>query len=251
MTFEVPPDAYARFMGAYSDQLGRDFADFVGVQAGHRALDVGCGPGALTSQLVTRLGSDHVSAIDPSASFVAATRQRFPRLDVRRGTAEALPYADGAFDVALAQLVVQFMSDPVGGLREMGRVVKPGGVVAACVWDLADGRGPFADFWAAAGDLDPDRGQDTRPGGREGHLEELCAAAGLTDIEPTALVVRRTFATFDDWWEPYTFGIGPVGAFVAGLGATDREALRRRCAQRLPESPFEVAATAWAVRARR
>jgi SAM-dependent methyltransferase len=249
MTFEVPPDAYARFMGGFSDLLSGPFCDFAGVAAGQRALDVGCGPGPLTTQLVDRLGEDRVAAIDPSESFVAATQSRFPRADVRRGSAEDLPYADGEFDVALAQLVVHFMADPVTGLREMGRVVRGGGVVAACVWDLASGRGPFADFWAAAGDLDPETGNDVRQGGREGQLADLCAAAGLTDIESTALVARRQYATFDDWWEPYTFGIGPIGAFVRKLGDADREALRLRCAQRFPDEPFEIAATAWAVRA--
>jgi SAM-dependent methyltransferase len=250
MTFEVPADAYARFMGAYSDPLGVQLADFAAVTAGDRALDVGCGPGPLTAQLVARLGAEHVAAIDPSATFVAAARRRFPVVDVRQGEAESLPFADGAFDAALAQLVVHFMTDPVAGLREMGRVVRPGGVVAACVWDLADGHGPFADFWAAAGGLDPERGHDVRPGGRRGELEELCAAAGLGHVESTALVVRRQFADFDDWWEPYTFGIGPIGAFVRRLSDSDRETVRRRAADRFPEGPFEVAATAWAVRAR-
>jgi SAM-dependent methyltransferase len=251
MTFEVSADTYARFMGEYSDPLGAAFADFAGVHEGQRVLDVGCGPGPLTAHLVARVGADHVSAIDPSQSFVQASRLRFPDADVRQGSAEKLPFAADGFDAALAQLVVHFMTDPTAGLREMARVVKPGGVVAACVWDLVDGRGPFADFWAAAADLDPEVGDDVRPGGREGQLQELFAAAGMTDVEPTALVVRRQFATFDDWWEPYTYGIGPVGAFVAGLDDATRESVRRRCAERFPIEPIEISATAWAVRARR
>ena len=142
MTFDVTAAAYAAFMGRWSQPLALGFADLAGVRGGQRALDVGCGPGALTEQLVARLGSAAVAAIDPSASFVAATRERFPDVDARSGSAEELPFADDAFDLALAQLVVHFMADPVRGLAEMARVTRPGGLVAACVWDHGgDGEG--------------------------------------------------------------------------------------------------------------
>src|SRR6478752_9646005 len=122
MSFDVAADAYTRFMGQYSEPLGVQFLDLADPQPGQRALDVGCGPGALTAQLVDRLGVTAVAAIDPSESFVDAARARFPGLDVRQGVAEELPFPDAGFDLALAQLVVQFMSDPVVGLREMARV---------------------------------------------------------------------------------------------------------------------------------
>src|SRR5215210_4450726 len=155
MSFDVAADAYDRFMGRYSRQLSAPFADFARVRSGQRVLDVGCGPGALTGELVARVGSEHVAAADPSSQFVAAARVRHPGVDVRHASAEDLPFEDDAFDAALAQLVVHFMSDPVAGLREMARVSRSGGIVAACVWDHGGGRGPLSVFWKAARELDP------------------------------------------------------------------------------------------------
>jgi SAM-dependent methyltransferase len=250
VAFDVGADSYARFMGRFSEPLAVQFAELADVRAGQRVLDVGCGPGALTAQLVQRLGSGAVTAIDPSAPFVAAIRDRWPEIDVRRGVAERLPFADGTFDAALAQLVVHFMTDPVAGLAEMARVTCPGGVVAACVWDHAGGAGPLAPFWQAVHDLDPAaRDEAGLAGAREGHLADLCAAAGLQHIESGSLTVEIRFATFTDWWEPFTLGVGPAGAYVSQLDQTHREALRTRCAQLLPLAPFHLAASAWSVRA--
>ena len=151
MSFAVGADAYDRFMGRYSIRLAPMFADLAGIVAGQRVLDVGCGPGALTSELVRRVGPGAVAAVDPSASFVAAAQARHPDVSVQPAVAEQLPFADDEFDAALAQLVVHFMADPVDGLREMARVTRPGGVVAACVWDHGGGCGPLALFWSAAG----------------------------------------------------------------------------------------------------
>src|SRR6266540_4065758 len=136
-------------MGRYSEQLAPAFIDFAGVGAVQRALDVGCGPGALTAELVRRLGPESVAAVDPSEPFIAAARARHPGVDVRRSSAADLPYPDAAFDATLAQLVVHFMADPVGGLAEMARVTRAEGVVAACVWDSAGERTPLAPFWQA------------------------------------------------------------------------------------------------------
>ncbi len=250
MSFDVTADSYARFMGRFSEPLAELFVDHVSVHPGQRALDVGCGPGALTARLVARLGADQVAAIDPSPPFVAATRERFPGVDVRQGTAEQLPFPDDGFDLALAQLVVHFMADPVAGLREMGRVARPGGVVAACVWDHAGGGGPLSAFWSTVHEVDPGApGEAELPGTREGHLAELCQAAGLRNITSSALEVTVAFPTFDDWWEPYTLGVGPAGAYVAGLDNQHLERLRSRCAEHLPPAPFEITAVAWCVRA--
>lgn len=251
MSFDVTADAYGRFMGQFSDPLAEQFVDLVGVHAGQRALDVGCGPGALTARLVDRLGAGAVAAVDPSAPFVAAARARFPAVDVRSAAAEALPFADDTFDVALAQLVVHFMTDPVAGLREIARVTRPGGAVAASVWDHAGGGGPLATFWRAVTEIDPDAHDESGlAGAREGHLAELCEAAGLTGIESAALTVTATYARFDDWWQPYTLGVGPAGAYVAQLDDVRQDALRTRCAAALPPAPFDVFATAWCVLAR-
>ena len=251
MSFNVTADAYDRFMGRFSEPLAARFADLAELEAGQRALDVGCGPGALTAQLADRLGADAVAAADPSASFVAAVRARLPGVDVRCATAEHLPFPDDSFDLALAQLVVHFMADPVAGISEMARVTRPGGLVAACVWDQAGGSGPLAAFWQAVRDIDAQaRDESELAGAREGHLAELCEAARLTNIEPMSLTVTVRFATFDDWWEPFTLGVGPAGAYVAQLDETQRGALRSRCMRLLPPPPFEIAASAWCVRAR-
>ena len=139
---------------------------------GQRVLDVGCGPGALTAELVARLGPESVAAVDPSAPFVEAARVRHPGVDVRHASAEALPFADRSFDAALAQLVVHFMADPIAGLAEMGRVTRRGGVVAACVWDHAGGLGPLGLFWDVARTLDPTVTDESQlAGARQGHLD--------------------------------------------------------------------------------
>jgi SAM-dependent methyltransferase len=250
VTFDVSADAYHRFMGRFSEPLAVQFADEAAVRQGRRALDVGCGPGALTAQLVERLGASAVSAIDPSDSFVAAVRARFPGVDVRACAAEQLPFPDDAFDVALAQLVVHFMADPVAGLAEMARVTRPGGVVAACVWDHAGSAGPLAAFWRAVHDLDPGaRDEAALPGAREGHLALLCETAGLGGIEASSLTVTVWFHTFADWWDPFNLGVGPAGAYVSRLTVDQREALRTRCQELLPAPPFPINASAWTVRA--
>jgi SAM-dependent methyltransferase len=248
--FDVPADFYGRFMGRFSEPLAAKFAELADVRTGQRALDVGCGPGALTAELVARLGAGAVDAIDPSASFVAAVRARLPGVDARAGAAEHLPFPDDAFDVTLAQLVVHFMADPVAGLAEMARVTRPGGVVAACVWDHAGGTGPLAAFWQAVHDLDPAaRDESGLAGAREGHLARLGEAAGLSHIESSSLTVTVLFETFADWWEPFTLGVGPAGEYVAGLDQGRRATLRARCAELLPAAPFDLEASAWSVRA--
>jgi SAM-dependent methyltransferase len=249
--FNVSADSYHRFMGRFSEPLAVQFADVARLRQGQRALDVGCGPGALTAELVKRLGASAVCSIDPSDSFVAAVRGRFPDVDVRAGAAEKLPFPDDAFDVTLAQLVVHFMASPVAGLAEMARVTRPGGVVAACVWDHAGSAGPLAAFWLAVHDLDPGaRDEAALPGTRQGHLALLCEAAGLGDIESSSLTVTVRFDTFADWWEPFTLGVGPAGAYVSRLAVDQREALRTRCQELLPAPPFPIDASAWTVRAR-
>ena len=249
MSFAVAPDAYDRFMGRYSVQLAPQLADFAGVHAGQRVVDVGCGPGALTGELLERLGANAVSAVDPSESFVLAARERHPGIDVRRAAAEGLPFPDRAFDTALAQLVVPFMANPVLGLREMARVTRQGGVVAACVWDHAGDRSPLTVFWKAVRQLRPETHDESDlAGAREGHLAELFREAGLREIEDTALAVQVGYASFEDWWEPFTLGVGPAGAYVRGLDDDGRGALQERCRLLLPDAPFTLDAHAWATR---
>ena len=249
MSFEVAADAYDGFMGRYSRLLSSQLADVASVRAGQRVLDVGCGTGALTAELVARLGPQAVAAADPSESFIAAMQARYPGVAVRRAPAEALPFPDAAFDATLAQLVVHFMADPVAGLTEMRRVTRPDGVVAACVWDHAGRQGPLWIFWEAARALDPTvDDESTLAGTREGHLAELFEAAGLRNIEAAALSVSLEHPTFESWWEPFTRGVGPAGAHLASLDSEGRAALKDRCRLRVPAEPFVVTAVAWAAR---
>ena len=236
-------------MGRYSVPLAPQFADFAGIAAGQRALDVGCGPGALTAELVSRLGPAAVSAVDPSEPFVAAARERHTGVTVRRAAAEQLPFEDQAFDAALAQLVVHFMADPVAGLREMARVTRAHGVVAACVWDHAGGQGPLSPFWEAARELDADVQDESQlAGAREGHLAELFDAAGLHEIEEGALSVDVEHPSFEEWWEPFTLGVGPAGGYTADLDEERQARLRTLCRERLPAAPFVLTSRAWAAR---
>jgi SAM-dependent methyltransferase len=249
VSFDVAADAYDRFMGRYSQPLAPLLANLAGVEAGHRALDVGCGPGALTGELVSRLGAASVVAVDPSEPFVGAARARHPGVEVHRAAAEDLPFEADAFDAALAQLVVHFMADPVAGLTEMRRVTRTGGVVAACVWDFAGGAAPLSLFWEAARELDPGVVDESHlAGAREGHLAELFAAAGLREVEETTLSIEREHASFEVWWEPYTGGVGPAGTYVQTLSPERQIALRDRCRALLPDGPFVLVSRAWAAR---
>lgn len=233
-------------MGRYAEPLAEVFAAFCGVGGGADVLDVGCGPGALTAHLLS-VGAK-VAAIDPSPPFVDAIRTRFPELDVRRGTAEELPYDTAVFDAALAQLVVHFMTYPVAGVRQMARVTRPGGVVGTCVWDGPTGA--LAPFWDAVHVIDPEAQDEALlSGAHRGHLTELFEAAGLRDVEEAPISVDVVHPTFEEWWEPYTFGVGPAGDYVQRLDDDGRTRLESVARERLGSGPFTVTATAWAARA--
>jgi SAM-dependent methyltransferase len=244
--FEVAAERYDRFMGRYSVPLAVEFADFAGVTRGQRVLDVGCGPGALTSELVRRLGADSVAAVDPSEPFVTAARARHPGVDVEQAPAESLPYADGSFDAALAQLVVQFMADPARGVAEMARVTRPGGVVAACIWDHGTGRGPLSLFWRAAGG----RGELQALGASEGDLGRLFRDVGLREVDETLLSITVGHESFEEFWEPYTYGVGPAGAHYASLTPEGQAELRERVRELFAAEGPELTVSAWAARGR-
>jgi SAM-dependent methyltransferase len=249
MSFEVSAEAYNAYMGRYSRPLARELATLVGVAAGQRALDVGSGSGVLTEVLVELLGAGAVSAVDPSQPLVSWARERWPDVDIRVGKAEALPHPDSSFDRTLAQLVVQFMDDAEQGLREMARVTAPGGVVAASVWDHGrGGRGPLTVFWQAARAQDPAVDDEAdKIGVDEGDLAARFAAAGMAGAISTSLQVAVRHETFDDWWDPFTLGVGPAGAYVASLSDVARDDLRERCRALQPDPPFTVTPVAWTV----
>lgn len=249
MSFDVAAEAYDAFMGRFSRPLAEDFTDWAALPATGRALDVGSGPGALTEVLVRRFGQTEVSAVDPSPSFVAAASARFPSADIRHGSAEALPFGDDQFDATLAQLVVHFMTDAAAGAREMIRVTKPGGVVAACVWDFAGGRGPHTTFFRAFSTVAPGVDDESqRIGVHEGDLGALLRDAGCVDVVEGEVAVRLEVAGFDEWWTPYTLGVAPAGRQLAALDPADRERVRAAAQELLPEGPFSVTAVAWAAR---
>ena len=252
MSFAVPAGSYDRYMGRYSRKLAPLFAEFAGVRPGMRALDVGCGPGALTESLAARAGADAVAAADPSESFVATCAERVPVADVRRASAESLPWSDSEFDVVLSQLVVNFLDDAPGAVSEMRRVARSGGVVAACTWDYRERMEMLRVFWDAALAVDPDAPDE---GGRmrfatTAELREQWLAAGVGDVTTDALEVGERYDGFDDYWQPFTAGVGPGGAYCVALEPERREALRDECRRRLgdPSGPFELRARAWAVR---
>lgn len=247
-TFAVAGASYDAFMGRYSSSLAERFADAAGVSAGCTAVDVGCGPGALTGELVARLGPNAVVACDPSPSFCRECAARFPGVTVKEGRAEAIPFGTGTADHAMAQLVLHFVSDPEAAAREMARVVRPGGSVAACVWDFDRGMEMLRAFWDAALSIDPDAPDEARVlrFGRPGEIAALFASARLLHIEESTLHVASTYASFDELWSGFLAGVGPAGAYCSSLGDAEREALRGTLLARLgsPSGSFTLAAVA-------
>jgi SAM-dependent methyltransferase len=236
-------------MGRYSMRLAEPFADAAGVESGQRVVDVGCGPGALTAELVRRLGPESVAAVDPAPQFVEAVRERLPGVDARVGQAEELPFPDGEFDASLAQLVLHFVADADAAAREMSRVVRPGGIVAACVWDFGAGMTMLRMFWDAAAEIRSDAPDEahTRPFGREGETARLFERVGLADVKAGALEVEASYLDFDDFWTPFLGQTGPAGAFVATLDDEGKTRLREGLRERLgsPTGPFTLSARAW------
>jgi ubiquinone/menaquinone biosynthesis C-methylase UbiE len=250
--FRGPAEVYDRFVGRYSPQLAVAMCETAGVQPGQRALDVGCGSGALVSALAEVLGAENVAGVDPSQPFVEASRARVPGARIVVGSAESLPFEDGEFDAALSQLVVNFLADPGQGLREMSRVTRGGGGVGGCVWDYSGGMTMLRTFWEAAAALNPARAEPqmesfTMRIATPAELEALWQGAGLADVDVAPIDVEATYDDFDDLWAPFPTGVGPAGAYAASLDAEAQSALRDEFARRLgdPDGPFTLTARAW------
>jgi ubiquinone/menaquinone biosynthesis C-methylase UbiE len=233
-------------MGRYSVRLAPLFADFAGAEG--RVLDVGAGTGALTAELVGR-GLD-VAAIEPSPQFTAGLRDRFADADVREGPAESLPWDDATFDAALAQLVVAFMSDAPAGVREMQRVVRPGGVVAICMWDRER-----VEMFGAINRTREVVAPDTleRSAQQYRSVEEiraLLADAGLRDVQTDGLEVEASYTGFDDFWSALAAGVGPAGQWLKEVGEARHDAVRDEIYRQLgsPAGEFTLSGTAWAAR---
>ena len=247
----APADQYDRFVGRYSPELARALIALAGVRPGQSALDVGSGPGALTRELAALVGADQVAAVDPSPPFVEANRQRNPGVDVRVAAAEALPFEDGAFDHALAQLVVNFMADAHRGVGEVRRVTRRGGRVSAAVWDYREGMTLLRAFWDAAAATDP-KGAEADEGkamrfATPAELRSLWQEVGLTDVQVTQALVSAGYASFEDLWRPLLSGVGPAGAYVTSLSDEARAVFRDEYRRRLNASdrPFSLNARAW------
>lgn len=234
-TFQTSGPSYDAFMGRYSRPLAVQFAEAVGVTAGMSVLDLGCGPGALTTVLVDRLGAGSVSACDPSPPFVAECLGRNPGIEIRQGRAEAIPFDDAVFDAVLVQLVLHFISDPARAAVELRRVLRPHGTVAACVWDSAQGMEMLRCFWEAARTVDPDASDEQQRlrFGRAGEIIELFDAAGFVDLSEDTVTVSSTYADFDELWSGFLAGIGPAGKYCLSLTEQARTEVRSAMFERL------------------
>jgi SAM-dependent methyltransferase len=248
-------DAYELHVGRYAAELAEGLIAAAGLRLGMRALDVGCGPGALTVALADLLGGDSVCGVDPSETFVEACRSRAPAVRVVTGVAEKLPFADSEFDAVLAQLVLNHMSDVQRGVAEMRRVARAGAIVAASVWDFADGMPMLRSFWDAALSVDPAgataAGAGRRPAFSEPEqLSQLWREIGFSQVEVDTLHVRHRYASFEDFWTSFEAGYGASGSYLASLDGSTRQALLREVQRRLgaPEGSFELAACARYVR---
>jgi ubiquinone/menaquinone biosynthesis C-methylase UbiE len=254
--FASPAEAYDHHVGRYGAQLATGLIEVAGVRPGDRALDLGCGPGPLTKPLAALLGTENVAGIDPSEPFVEACRERVPGADIRLGVGEELPFEAGEFDAVLAQLVVQLMEDPGAGVAEMARVTRPGGVIAASVWD-SRAMPVLRAFWDAALEVAPDRAGALDDGQRVGYedaegLADLWSAHGLDDVKTGELRVHTDYQGFDDLFRPFAAGAGHSGACFTALPEPDQAELRAEAHRRLgsPEGPFSLTARAWWVRGR-
>jgi SAM-dependent methyltransferase len=242
-------DADDRFMGRYSTQLAVRFADFACVGAPQRALDVGAGTGALTDELVARLGAENVAAAEPSSDYATTLRERLPDVDVQVAPAEELPWDDDSFDAALAQLVVAFLNDVPGAVRELTRVTRPGGVVATCMWEV-DGVEMMNALNEIRRRLDPGGWNPSTEYRDEASLRGLFEEAGLRDVETTRIEVSVGYETIDELWEPAIHVGGPGGPAVNSFSPEQLDAGRAIFAEALgnPPGPYELKGCAAAVR---
>ena len=252
--------AYESFVGRWSRLVAQTFVRWLELEAGARIVDVGCGTGALTTAVLELADPEAVVGVDPSAGFIEHAREQTtdPRATFAVAGAENLPFEDGAFDVAVSGLVLNFVPEPARGVAESARVVRPGGRVAAYVWDYAGRMELLRHFWDAAVELDPaadglDEGKRF-PICEPAALRKLFAGAGLLQVETHEIVAPTVFADFDDYWQSFLSGEAPAPGYAMSLTKERRGALRGRIRQRLPtasDGSIALVARAWAVRGRK
>jgi SAM-dependent methyltransferase len=249
-------DAYEQYVGRWSRRIAPLFLDWLGMPPGRGWLDVGCGTGALSAAILDRCAPAAVTGVEPSEGFLATARENLAgRAELLPGSATAIPLPDDAVDVAVCGLVLNFVADQPAALAELARVVRPGGAIAAYVWDYSGTMEMMSLFWEAAAALDPRavplreavRFQLSRPE----ELESLFAGAGLAGVATTGIEIETRFADFDDYWRPFLGGAGPAPTYVMSLDEDDRERLRARLRDSLPfvmDGSIPLMARAWAVR---
>jgi SAM-dependent methyltransferase len=249
-------DAYEAYVGRWSRPVAREFVAWLAVPAGRYWLDVGCGPGALTSAALTT-DPARVTGVDRSRVFLAEARSRAggSRTGFAAGDARALPVPGGRFGVVVSGLCLNFVAEPRQAVAEFARVTAPGGVAAAYVWDYGDGMAMMRHFWDAAAALDPGAAEFDE-GNRftvcaPGPLAGLWADAGFAEVGTRAIDVPTVFTGFADFWEPFLGGQGPAPGYVASLSDRQRAGLRESLRSRLPvaaDGSIRLTARAWAVR---
>jgi SAM-dependent methyltransferase len=248
----VHGDGYNKIMGRFSVSLAQQFLGFTGHPPGERILDVGSGTGSLSFALAARGDHKEIVGIDVGEPFVTFAREHNtdPRTSFRIADATALPFEDATFDRAVSQLVLQFLPEPLQAVREMKRVVRPGGTVAACVWDAYGGQPHIRMLWDTASTLGFVKQHSIiRSLGTEGEMEAAWRAAGLTDVVPGEISMRFVFENFYDYWSPFLGGDGPIGEMVMGLGTSDRALLERKMREiyvsNRPDGRRSFIASAW------
>ncbi|TDD70959.1 methyltransferase domain-containing protein [Jiangella aurantiaca] len=248
-------DAYEAYVGRWSRRVAAAFVPWLDVPAGARWVDVGCGTGALTEAVLALAAPASVLGIDPSDGFLETARAQVPGATFEVGSAAALPVAAGAADAVVSGLAINFVPDATAAVAEFVRVAAPGAVVAAYVWDYADGMQLMRYFWAAVADVDPagaglDEGARF-PLCRPEPLTRLWLAAGLSDVAVRSIDIPTLFATFDDYWRPFLGGQGAAPGYLATLPPSQQEAIRDAVRARLPvaaDGSIALTARAWAVR---
>ena len=247
-------------MGRWSRGLAPTLVRFAGIRDGDVVLDVGSGTGALAAEIAFAAPRSRIVGIDPAAPYVAfaQSKRAHPRITFEVGEAQRLRFEDGTFDRTLSLLAMNFIPNPQNAIREMKRVTRSGGTIAAAVWDYGAGMEMLRMFWDAAVALNPaddDKDERHMRFSRRGELGSLWRSEGLRDVIEEGLTIEARFSSFEDYWAPFTEKQGPAGAYVAALPAAQREELRLQLRQRVlaeaPDRAFTLNAKAWAVRGTR
>jgi SAM-dependent methyltransferase len=249
-------EAYELWVGRWSRGVAAQFLGWLAIAPDCRWADVGCGTGALSELILQRCQPRAVAGIDRSAAFVSAAQQKIhdPRASFEVGDATALPWADASFDASVSGLVLNFVPDAATMVKEMRRVTRPQGRVAAYVWDYAGGMQMMRHFWDVAIALNPnDAGLDQAerfPICQPGPLEDLFKKVGLEVVSARPIDTTMVFRDFDDYWTPFLGKQGSAPTYVAGLDETMRNRIRDELKARLPTQPdgaIHLGARAWAV----